>query len=278
MTSRNSTSNTLKNRIATSRTLVSSTLFAVLLAAAGSAHAALPFSFTGVGSSPAIDFTLDGSNYINAYVGQYQLSLGGGNSGVTQFNTSTFCVDFSDEITAGNTAQANIIKFTDPTMGYSTASYLAGSTTAQKQTNADAIAYLVSSYLNSSTGVTTSAEVQMAIWDISNQNGNTSKIAIKGSTAAGTDSATFITSVDNFVAAAYSNATSTSNVDWVQNIPGIGGTHLQDFAILPSGTNFNGNPNGYTNTPEPGSVAMLMGLGATGVGILRRRRAMRAKK
>jgi hypothetical protein len=250
-----------------------------LAAIATPSHAAELFTFGGaLASDPVVSiaWTQNGQNYSeNAYAGLYSVTLGSGASAIT---TNVFCVDPSHSISSGNQDQATLSMFTNTTNGFGTATYNNVGNTGTNanlhtaQQNANAIAYLIHSYLNNvSLNPTQSAEVNVAIWAISYDGGADPGNANSNFQASGGGISD--ANVMSYINAAYANANNsyTSNVVWIDNKTS---SSYQDFG-LNGGLDASGN----YNTPEPGLVQMASVTGLTlGGGLLRRRRRFFGKK
>ena len=209
------------------------------LASARAAQADTPFKFLSGATSQsgtALISTNGGTSYEDVYVGQYQIQLG---SGANAKSLNTYCVDVQNDIFVGDTTTSKLINFTDPTNGFVTAAYNNGVGTTGKQNNANAVAYLISTYLNSSTSQAKAIDVGLSIWDIVNDNGNGISAgnfqvqANNGTSVTSQNIGDVSTDVSKLISAAYAaDPTKTGAVTWIDNPKFTNGnTRYQDFAI-----------------------------------------------
>ena len=209
------------------------------LATGRSAQADTSFKFlTGATdrSGTAYISTNGGISYEDVYLGQYQIQLGSGTNAKSLF---TYCVDVQHDILVGDTTRSKLINFTDSKSGFATAGYNNGADAAAKQKNANAVAYLLDSYLNHSITTAKSIDVSLSIWDIVNDNGNgltAGKFQVKadgGTSITASNYTDVVTDVNQLIKTAYSaDPKKIGGVTWVDNPKLIDGTtRYQDYGI-----------------------------------------------
>ena len=239
----------------------------------------VPSNYPGGNSlSATVKGFYDGS-YENGVAGLYPIQFYTNSTGTGTPDTVVgFCVDFAQPAPKNTLVQTTLVDFDS---NYASASYNYAGNGHTKQQNADAIAYLVGTYDSTTTARLTAAEVNVAIWDIATNGGtpvvfnaaitsasstptSTTDFEI-GSTSATGDTATFVNDINTILSTAYTH-TPSAQVSWIEN-SAYG--NYQDFAVLTGYDSFI-----QANTvPEPGTVAMLIGLGVpAGIFMMKNRR------
>ena len=220
---------------------------------------ATPFKFiSGATSlSSTADISIDGNqSKINAYVGQYSIQLG-----VTTLNT--YCVDVANDISVGNTVDATLrapfaTNYADTITG---ATYLNGATYAARLKNANAVAYLIDTYLKASVTQAQAVNTGLAIWDIENDGGD--GVSVGNFQASNINGGGSVAGANALIAAALGQS-AQGGVTWIQN-PKLGtgaGVPYQDFGIRAADYPI----------PEPAFYQMSVLLAGGGFVALRRRR------
>ena len=163
--------------------------------------------------------------YENVYAGQYQIQLGSGSTARTLY---TYCVDVQHDIFEGDQTTATLKDFTAPASGFATADYNHASPTHTKQQNAEAVAYLLDTYLNHTISTAKSVDVGLSIWDIVNDGGD----GLTQGDLRALVSAPILTDVSGLIQEAYTHQAQAATI-WVSNpkLNTPGNTRYQDYGL-----------------------------------------------